>query len=420
VSLLAVSVLGFLSADSTSTPADLARDTGVGGYMVSVIASAADQARGSRWVTLVLALFGMVWAGNSAVRALRLSHALVWDVELTKLRHAWEGLAAITGLTFMVGAVAVLSWKARDVSPGLGLGALLVTGLLFACVWTLVAWLLPHDGAPWWALVPGGLLGAAGVVGMHLFTVYYLAGKIESASQMYGSLGTAAAVLLWLSIFARLLIISAGLNATLWQRHERARALRRRATRPSSPPVGDGGPAAGDAASSGRSTTLEDPMATLTVWKFDDPGGADAAEQTLIDLAKQSVITIVDAATVSWPDGAKKPKTRQLTSMAGAGALSGSFWGLLFGLLFFVPLLGMAVGAAAGALGGSLTDVGIDDEFIKSVRHEVTPGTSALFLMSTDAVIDKVKDAFAGHAPQLIHTNLSDDEESKLRDVFAD
>ena len=161
-------------------------------------------------------------------------------------------------------------------------------------------------------------------------------------------------------------------------------------------------------------------MATLTVWKFDDPGGADAAEKTLIDLSKQKLITIVDAATVSWPVDAKKPKTRQLTSMTGAGALSGSFWGLLFGLLFFVPLLGVAVGAAAGALGGSLTDIGIDDDFIKSVRDEVTPGTSALFLMSSDAVMDKVKDAFAGHAPQLIHTNLSDAEESTLRDIFAE
>ena len=89
--------------------------------------------------------------------------------------------------------------------------------------------------------------------------------------------------------------------------------------------------------------------------------------------------------------------------MAGIGALSGSFWGLLFGLLFFVPLLGMAVGAAAGALGGSLTDVGIDDDFIASVRDKVTPGTSALFVLSSDAVLDKVKDAFAGQHPELIH-----------------
>lgn len=161
-------------------------------------------------------------------------------------------------------------------------------------------------------------------------------------------------------------------------------------------------------------------MATLTVWKFSTPEGAAAAEATLVDLRKQDLIVIHDAATVSWPSGAKRPKTRQLSSMTGAGALSGSFWGLLFGLLFFVPLLGMAVGAAAGAIGGSLTDVGIDDDFITSVRSRVTPGTSALFVLSSDAVMDRVTAAFEGQDPELIQSSLSDEEEAKLREVFSD
>jgi len=161
-------------------------------------------------------------------------------------------------------------------------------------------------------------------------------------------------------------------------------------------------------------------LATLTVWKFSTPEGAAAAEATLVDLRKQDLIVIHDAATVSWPSGAKRPKTRQLSSMTGAGALSGSFWGLLFGLLFFVPLLGIAVGAAAGAIGGSLTDVGIDDDFITSVRSRVTPGTSALFVLSSDAVIDRVTAAFEGQDPELIQSSLSDEEEAKLREVFSE
>jgi uncharacterized membrane protein len=161
-------------------------------------------------------------------------------------------------------------------------------------------------------------------------------------------------------------------------------------------------------------------MGTLTVWKFDTPEGAEAAEATLSSLQSQELIKIQDAATVSWPEGAKKPKTRQLASMTGVGAMSGAFWGMLFGLLFFVPLLGLAVGAAAGALGGSLAKVGIDDDFIKSVRDKVQPGTSALFVLSSDAVIDKVHAAFEGRPAELIHTNLADDEEARLREVFAD
>jgi uncharacterized membrane protein len=163
-------------------------------------------------------------------------------------------------------------------------------------------------------------------------------------------------------------------------------------------------------------------MATLTVWKFDDAAAAETAVSTLEVLAKQELITVHDAATVSWPDSAKKPKTRQLRNLAGAGALSGMFWGMLFGLIFFVPFLGAALGAAAGAAGGALSDVGIDDDFIKSVRNEITPNTSALFVMTSDAVLDKVQDAFKGQeeAPQLIHTNLSQEQEDKLREVFTE
>ena len=161
-------------------------------------------------------------------------------------------------------------------------------------------------------------------------------------------------------------------------------------------------------------------MATLTVWKFDDAGAAERAVATLESLAKQQMITLQDAATVSWPAGAKKPKTRQLRSMTAAGALGGSFWGLLFGLIFFVPLLGLAVGAAMGALGGSMSDVGIDDDFIKRARDEITPGTSALFLMSSDAVIDKVRDAFSGQRAELVSTNLSNEQERNLREVFSE
>ena len=161
-------------------------------------------------------------------------------------------------------------------------------------------------------------------------------------------------------------------------------------------------------------------MGTLTVWKFDSANGADDATGVLKDLASRQLITIQDAATVRWDEGKKKPKTQQLHNLAGAGALGGAFWGMLFGLIFFVPLLGAAIGAAAGALGGALTDVGIDDKFIERVRSQVTPGTSALFVMSTNAVVDKVKEAFAGTSPELIFTNLSDEQEAAIREAFSE
>jgi uncharacterized membrane protein len=161
-------------------------------------------------------------------------------------------------------------------------------------------------------------------------------------------------------------------------------------------------------------------MSTLSVWRFDTPDGAANAVQTLEDLQKQKLVTVHDAATVTWQQGAKKPKTRQLQNLTGAGALGGAFWGMLFGLLFLVPLLGAAVGAAAGALTGRLTDVGIDDTFIKRAKEEITPGTSALFVLTTDAVLDRVQDAFEGERADLLFTNLSSEQETRLREAFAD
>jgi len=160
-------------------------------------------------------------------------------------------------------------------------------------------------------------------------------------------------------------------------------------------------------------------MTTLTAWKFETPYGADDALATLEKLQSEALIQVQDAAVVSWEPGRKKPKTRELHSTKKAGALGGGFWGLLFGLIFFVPIIGLAIGAAAGAIAGSLANVGISDAFIKSVREKVTPGTSALFLLSSDAVIDRVRGGYQGTEAELRSTNLSAEQESKLREAFA-
>lgn len=161
-------------------------------------------------------------------------------------------------------------------------------------------------------------------------------------------------------------------------------------------------------------------MATLSVTKFPTPEGAEQALTTLRSLEKQQLIQVIDAATVSWPPGQKSPKTRQSSSTKGVGALGGAFWGLLFGLIFFVPLLGAAIGAGMGALMGSLADVGIDDKFIKQVRSQITPGTSALFAMTQNAVVERVAEAMKGMQGEIIQTNLSPEQENKLKEVFSE
>jgi uncharacterized membrane protein len=160
-------------------------------------------------------------------------------------------------------------------------------------------------------------------------------------------------------------------------------------------------------------------MATLSVLKFNDPGGADRVMIALQGMQERELITLQDAAVVSWPQGNRKPKTHQLHSATGAGATMGAFWGFLFGLIFFVPFLGAAIGAGMGGLTGSMADVGIDDDFIKQVREKVTEGTSALFALTSGATVDKVVDELKQYDFEIISTNLPEEQEKQLREAFA-
>jgi uncharacterized membrane protein len=160
-------------------------------------------------------------------------------------------------------------------------------------------------------------------------------------------------------------------------------------------------------------------MSTLSVLKFASADGAKKMESDILDLQKQHLIVVQDAAIVTWPEGKKSPKTEQLVNMAGQGALSGAFWGMLFGLIFFIPFFGLAVGLAMGALAGKFNDYGIDDAFIKKTREQVTVGTSALFLLTANAVEDKVVEALKGHKFEIISTNLPKEKEDELRAAFS-
>ena len=159
-------------------------------------------------------------------------------------------------------------------------------------------------------------------------------------------------------------------------------------------------------------------MATLTVVKFDDPAGAARVLEALQDMHGRQMITLEDAAVVSWPPGNKKP----LMPKQGVGqmALGGAFWGFLFGLIFFVPFLGAAIGAGTTALlWSSLEEEGIDEGFIKRVSEKVTEGTSALFALTSEAKWDDVIDELKQYDFEIISTDLPEAREQKLREAFA-
>lgn len=158
---------------------------------------------------------------------------------------------------------------------------------------------------------------------------------------------------------------------------------------------------------------------TLTVVTTPTMDGAEKILDVIGLLQKQELVSVDDAAWVRRDENGKA-KIKQAVNLVGQGALGGAFWGMLIGLLFLAPWLGAAIGAASGALGGKAADFGIDDDFIKEVGNRIAPGTSALFLLTHDAVIDKVADALKDYEFEIIHTNLPDAEEAELRAAFAD
>jgi uncharacterized membrane protein len=160
-------------------------------------------------------------------------------------------------------------------------------------------------------------------------------------------------------------------------------------------------------------------MANLIVFTFDNESEAERMRDTLVSMQKMELISLEDAAVViRREDG--KVKVKQAQSLVGAGALGGSFWGLLIGLLFWAPWLGLAIGAATGAIAGGMTDIGVDDKFIKEVGENIEPGQSALFLLVTDATPDKVMEGLSDFHPTVYQTSLSKEDEAKLRAAFGE
>ena len=160
-------------------------------------------------------------------------------------------------------------------------------------------------------------------------------------------------------------------------------------------------------------------MSSLVALAFDTETGAEQMRDDLLQLQKEQIIGLDDAA-VAVRDKEGKVKIKQITSLAGAGALGGAFWGLLIGLIFFVPVFGLLVGAAAGALAGKYQDIGVDDKFIKEVANTLQPGTSALFLLVRQAVPDKISDAMKKYKNvKVLKTSLSKEQEDNLRAAFA-
>ena len=159
-------------------------------------------------------------------------------------------------------------------------------------------------------------------------------------------------------------------------------------------------------------------MNTLVVVGYDDQFKAEEVRLMLLKLQRDYLIDMEDA-VVAVKDAKGKVKLHQAVNLTAAGAASGGFWGALIGLIFLNPLLGMAVGASAGAVSGALTDVGINDGFMKDLAAGMKPGSSALFVLVRKSTPDKVLEHITGTGGKVLRTSLSHEDEAKLQAALS-
>jgi uncharacterized BrkB/YihY/UPF0761 family membrane protein len=221
--LVFAAVLSFWVESSPSSLEDAAREYGIGGAAASSAMGAIEHEAHARWYFLVVGGGLLFWFGIGVVRALNVAHAVAWRMRPEKIRRPLHAGALFTGLTIVAICVTAATGWLREQSPGPGF--LVTLGLvvlyLAVLVWMLV--LLPHRASSWPELLPGAALIAVGIELMHVAVVYYIAPKLGRSSELYGALGSATVILLWLYLVARLIVAAAFLNASIWEhRHGEA------------------------------------------------------------------------------------------------------------------------------------------------------------------------------------------------------
>ncbi len=216
--LVLIAGLGFASAAGPDAPAQTVRDLGIVSIPAQSINQAAHQSSGTRWLALIVGVLLLYVATNGLIRALWVAHALIWGSPRTKIVRRPRLIGVFLGACLAIGAVTSLAAVIRDAAATPGLVAMLADFGVYAAAWWLVTIQFPHGDASYAALIPGALVFGLGVQALHLVTVYYLARRVTSASELYGALGVSAALLLGLYLVGRLVVVSADVNQALHSR----------------------------------------------------------------------------------------------------------------------------------------------------------------------------------------------------------
>lgn len=245
VSLFLVSLFGVASKDlQAGSPAEVARSSGLSAAVADLVAEAVRQTSSARWWLIVVGAVLTVWAGRGAIRAVVLTSTIAWALPPSGVPGgSIRGSLAFTGVMLVgitIGAL-VQGLFALGFVGDVVAWAVVSLGLFAFC--TAVMSRLPRREAAWTSLMPGALLVTVALRGLSLATEVYFADRLERVSDLYGGLGTAIVILLYLYLGARSFVWAQFLNArvagvTLGEGRSYLDAI---AEAPEGPPV-DSGP----------------------------------------------------------------------------------------------------------------------------------------------------------------------------------
>ena len=218
VGLLGAQLLGFWLDANDESVEDAAKEFGIGAAAIASAERAVEASQSNRILLVLTGLVFLAWFSLGFVRALQLAYSLAWGLPRQRLRKPLYAVVLFNGLVLALAlAGAGLAWLREELGL-LGILGVLLTVAFQTGVGVLVMWLLPRRAERWQELVPGAALVAVGAQAISVAVVFYFAPKIGRSTELYGTLGTAAVLLVWLYVLARLITSGAFLNATLWER----------------------------------------------------------------------------------------------------------------------------------------------------------------------------------------------------------
>ena len=217
--LLTIGVAGFASDVVDARSAN--RAAGISGGLAKQVSTAFNQPGLTRWIAVLLGLWGVLVAGRSLSRVLYAASAAAWGLPAGN-RARLRAVGAVAGLVCTIGVIAILIGRIRE-SFGLGLASasFLPALLIYAIAWLGVSVFLPRATEDPGALLPGCVLVALTLTVMHAVSELYLPDRIDHASQLYGAFGTTVVTLGWFFILGRAIVVAMELNAAIYDRYGR-------------------------------------------------------------------------------------------------------------------------------------------------------------------------------------------------------